>query len=962
MEETIRNENIDIIIGCEPNLKIGTKHYCDKNCDSFVNICNNLSVIGSGGGEGYAWVELREMVIVSCYFSPNGLDDNFEELLENLTGWIRKWKKEVIVGGDFNAKTPVLGSDKINRRGILLESWIESNEMVILNTGKQPTMVRESGTSIIDCTLGTARIANKIKNWRVDIEQENFSDHRTLKFEIWGQTKEEKKSKKNIWKLTTKNTENFERNLSDLFVEEEEYNAEQVVQLIQRLCEKCLKNRNNGRDPVYWWNDEIKKKRKECNSYRRKVTRSKLKNLTAEEMEGINKKYKVAKKELKEEIYKSKLEKWKQICGELEENVWGKAYQIITGKLKMRKKQEISEETMKEQIKHLFPERPIIERKKQRKQTQNSPIFDKEELKLAMTRMKKKKAPGPDGITTEILEKCVITHGKIFLDMYNRYLKTATFPEVWKRGRLVLVEKPKKNVGGTGGTISYRPICLIDTMAKLFERLMGERIQGELMTKKLISSAQYGFRRGKSTVDALKRVKEITEEIKMKAVKNRDFCAMVLIDVANAFNSAPWYAITKAMEDKQISPYLIQLVESYLENREVLTERNTYPMTCGVPQGSVLGPILWNIYYDEVLRIKVEPGVELVAYADDLAVVVRAKTGVQLEEATQFAVQRVMGKLEEMGLTVARQKTEMVLLAGRRKVREMQITLGGEVVRSLEAVKYLGVSVERNFRMGMHVGRVAERANQMINLYIRIMPRIGGCSANKRKIMASAITSAVLYAAPIWGDACGRGVHRAKLGRVNRRLAIGVASAYRTISLEAVQAIAGMPPIDLLVRERMEICEGERGDRGSARDRLYQRWQEEWNKYEGFARIFIKNVKKWTTREFGNVNFYITQALSGHGVFGTYLCRIGKAESGKCWFCGEVDDPQHTIFQCEEFDGERRTAERACGTRVDLESVAELLIRNEKCWNAVAGMLEGIMRAKEVEERRRERRKREGEE
>jgi hypothetical protein len=103
--------------------------------------------------------------------------------------------------------------------------------------------------------------------------------------------------------------------------------------------------------------------------------------------------------------------------------------------------------------------------------------------------------------------------------------------------------------------------------------------------------------------------------------------AVVALDVTNAFNSVKWPKIIIALQDKGVPAYLVGVIQSYLSNRTVTYERSSRTATCGIPQGSVLEPLLWNIMYDELLEMDTGGNVtgmssrELVAFADDVAVV-----------------------------------------------------------------------------------------------------------------------------------------------------------------------------------------------------------------------------------------------------------------------------------------------------------------------------------------------------
>ncbi|GJQ74571.1 hypothetical protein Trydic_g21432 [Trypoxylus dichotomus] len=120
-----------------------------------------------------------------------------------------------------------------------------------------------------------------------------------------------------------------------------------------------------------------------------------------------------------------------------------------------------------------------------------------------MGSLAQRRAPGPDNITNEIL-KLVYQHSPhLLLDMYNECLAAGVFPTRWKVARLVLITKKQ---GDPDDPSTYRPLCMLDTAGKVLERLIRTRLQAVMEDAGGLSPRQYGFRRGRSTADALREV------------------------------------------------------------------------------------------------------------------------------------------------------------------------------------------------------------------------------------------------------------------------------------------------------------------------------------------------------------------------------------------------------------------------------------------------------------------------
>jgi hypothetical protein len=392
------------------------------------------------------------------------------------------------------------------------------------------------------------------------------------------------------------------------------------------------------------------------------------------------------------------------------------------------------------------------------------------------------------------------------------------------------------------------------------------------------------------------------------------------------------------------------MIASYLEDRTlVIGEKEHMDVTCGVPQGSVIGPTLWNVYYDGVLGIPAPKGVTLIAYADDLAVLIRAKGVELLKVVSNIAIRRITDWMQSRELKIAAHKTEAVLLVAGRKVKNMEVTVLDEVIQSVEATKYLGIFLDRNTTMTTHIQKIVEKANKQINNISRLMPKSKGPKENSRRILFSVVNSIVLYGASIWGRILEKKLYRNKLMSVQRRIAIRIIGAYRTTSTKALLVIARSPPVYLLVRLRAQVEREGNVEAQRAQENMINNWQEEWDRNDGkgeWTRRLIPVIERWMVREHGEVDFFLSQILTGHGCFMAYFKRFNiSTTTDECPYCENTDTVEHTFFVCPRWNTQRELAEAKMG-RLEPENLVEKMLQSRENWKEIRKMSAEILTIK----------------
>ncbi|KAK9753588.1 hypothetical protein QE152_g1894 [Popillia japonica] len=230
-----------------------------------------------------------------------------------------------------------------------------------------------------------------------------------------------------------------------------------------------------------------------------------------------------------------------------------------------------------------------------------------------------------------------------------------------------------------------------------------------------------------------------------------------------------------------------------------------------------------------------------------------------------------------------------------RKVKQISVRVENDVICSQDSIKYLGVHFGKNMLIRVHIQKTAEKAGKVLANLCRLMPNVGGPRERRKRRGSAKLPYASL-------------VRIAPPQRARYKLSHEV-SAYRTASTSALQAIARMPPIDLLVEHRAAV----ESQGGHSKDREYRgimaKWQARWDTENGTAswtrrlikelqpwcarahgeswtRRLIKELQPWCARAHGEVNFFLAQFLTGHGCFQSYLKRFGLESSDACLYCG----------------------------------------------------------------------------
>lgn len=389
------------------------------------------------------------------------------------------------------------------------------------------------------------------------------------------------------------------------------------------------------------------------------------------------------------------------------------------------------------------------------------------EIRYILKNCKNKKAPGYDNITNFVMKKLPRKALVYLTILLNGCIKLSHFPTQWKSAIVIGIPKPKKDVTNPD---NYRPISLLSSISKIFEKVLLRHITRHMEEHNILKNEQFGFRRGHSTCHQLKRmVTNIKREIDLKKS-----VGMILLDIEKAFDSVWHDGLLYKLSHFGFPLAIIKIIKSFLQNRTfsvkyknvLSTSRN---LLAGVPQGSSLSPVLYNIYTSDLPDIETT---QTSLYADDTAL---SASGIDPNE--------IIGKLtrgfstlqqyyKTWRIKVNENKLQCIFFTKRRNLRYLPaptLNIGQSEIPWSNVVKYLGMYLDPKLTFKYHTDKAVVKSTNMIRMFYSLINRRSQlCVRNKMLLYKSIFRPVLMYASPVWGS-CAKS-HRLTIQRQQNKL------------------------------------------------------------------------------------------------------------------------------------------------------------------------------------------------
>ena len=713
----------------------------------------------------------KDLVILSLYRQPG--NTNLAKFHELLQSWLNRYDKrtnEIIITGDMNLD--LLRYQNHSPTSAYLDLMMSH---ALLPCITRPTRIAHTSATLIDHIFSkTSIIVSGILACEI-AGSSGFTDHYPVfcLLKVQGETQNQNEEVKLSY--FTSEGHKMRRdglkgeNWDEFFAQEDPTLAYQILQTkytthysnAQTKKNVKVKKNNCPREP--WMTSEIlKKMRKRDRIVKLNGRRNDYKKLRNEIVNDCRK--------AEKNYYKTKIaESWNDIKGHWDilrkvmgktnnKNELPKAFKVndawITDKQNIADSfnsyyARVGPDT-NESVGQSKKTTDYYQDKNQNRNTEeiSTTVFSEDEIIDACKMLNPKKSYDAYGFSQKIVLQDIDVLAPMFTHLANCSLATGSCPDQSKIARVIPVYK---NKGETYLFSNYRPISLIPVFSKIIEKLMYNKIFHFLVRQKTLFKSQYGFRRGRNTTHATLDFLQTIEE----AMRDNEIAIGVFVDLSKAFDTLDHNILLSKLDHYGIRGNLLSWLKSYLSNRKQFVDvygirSKEEDITVGVPQGSILGPLLFLIYINDLpaALCKLIP----VMFADDTNLIVKGKNIDELVKTLNAELECLSDYFKANKLKLNTDKTKIVCFRKKGKVvstNELEIVFDGKKLVCEKNTTFLGIILDEHLTWEDHCNAVANKMARNAGVLNRVKNSLP--SPSLQTLYNSLIFSHYSYGLEAWG-------------------------------------------------------------------------------------------------------------------------------------------------------------------------------------------------------------------
>jgi ribonuclease HI len=687
-------------------------------------------------------------LIANLYNPPNSIMN-----IDYLKTFIAN-RKNVVIVGDLNAHNTLWSAHKDDRNGIYLENFLEDNKLTLLNHNTPTHKNVQGNDTLIDLSI-VSHALSFCSSYHV-FSTTHGSDHYPIEI-IINKTPRKENLKTNKYNYPKANWELFQTTLiqndpiiDPIFPIE---SLQNIVKLIKNTADLSIPKKNSHCKirNVPYWNDKCQRAIRRRNAAHNKL---RFDNCQTNKIE-----YKKRKAEAQRTIRSEQKTSWTAFCSTITLKTKAKTIWNMARKMTGHQPQQSIPSLTKDN--HLYENdaqkanilashfadaskdanysekfrnnKENIKHDLNNHQTPNPQETDFlnseikiEELTDAIHHSKKSTTPGEDGISYEIIKKLPYNILNKLLVIYNALWKHGDFPQEWRSSIVIPILKQGKPPTDPN---SYRPISLTSCLCKIFERIVANRLNWYLEKHQLLKPEQTGFRKHKNTIDQLIRLQDSV----VKSLKESGYTYAIFLDFSKAFDMVWIEGLLYKIRNLNIHGNIYTFIENFLTRREFKVKvGNSFspinPLNNGVPQGSVLAPLLFIIMLNDFPTLS-DPNISTSLYADDSAIWKSGRNLTYIKNSLQSSLNKIIAWSDNWGFNINPEKTVPIIFTRKTKyIPNIRLYINNKELENYPSVKFLGIHFDAKLRWKEHLTHLTQKSKQCIALLASISSKSWGAS------------------------------------------------------------------------------------------------------------------------------------------------------------------------------------------------------------------------------------------
>lgn len=663
--------------------------------------------------------QCNKYIVVAIYRSPSSVEHEFIEVFADIAEEISELNCDIIIAGDINIDWCKHSFYRNKFKSILDDNGLKQ---VI----DEFTRITQNSRTLIDYVITNTRNISA----KVNISNK-ISDHEAIDIMIdCGRNVKNKETFKQI-ELFKYNKGQFKRETREILRVNSENDINHKVILLDKNMENAVKKLTKKKtirenSECRWFNDEIRRmKREKINKYQiamyentgeawsnyrafRNIYKVKLQN---EKKKYINNKITLAN---------DQKEMWRQIKNLiLKKRSESTIETVIFNTIEYTNKYEIAEnfnkyfvtsiESIRSAINNVqyIPNLPVINHQFKFR------AISIEDLKSICKTLKNK--PDFNKISSKMILDNLDTIGKVMLDIINTSFRTGIFPENWKTSMITPIEKISK----TKKCEEFRPINALQTCEKLMEKVVKEQLEQYMESYGLLSKYQSGYRKKFSCETAVNYVIN-----KWKKVEKNKSVVGIFLDFKRAFETIDRNILLQKLFHYGIRDTELQWFQSYLTGRKQITKVNNIKSSpifneYGVPQGSILGALLFIIYINDMPNLLER--CQIILYADDTLIFAEGESDRQCYDDLTHDIKNINRWLDMNKLKLNESKTKILEI---NTTSNVIFKINDQVIEKVGEIKYLGMIIDKEIKFKTHIDYICKKIGKKISFFKRIRKHI----------------------------------------------------------------------------------------------------------------------------------------------------------------------------------------------------------------------------------------------